>query len=148
MGNYLTHSITATPKDLDNHLGTRDIASLLADLSTNPEKQTAVDSAIDDAESTCDSYIAGRYDVPVATPPAALKGAAADLAIYNLWQRSPNMPTNISEARDDAIKWLKDVASGTATLPGASPAPTPTTGAQIQTTSNTRELTREKLNWF
>lgn len=71
-------------------------------------------SAIDDAAATINGYIAGRYTLPLQTQPAVLNRLACDLARYFLYDESP---TELVQKRyDEAIAYLRDVASGKVSL--------------------------------
>jgi phage gp36-like protein len=95
------------------------------------------DSALEKASSLVDSYLAGRYDVPVApTPP---------LLIYKCSTNAGAGLTDEKRTRyEDSIKWLKDVAKGDASI-GVSETGLTTAyeGTEISTTS--REFTRDSM---
>jgi len=76
-----------------------------------------------DAVHEVSSYLAHNYDtgaifMPLETPDFKLnptiKRMTIDIALYNLHNsrvNPRNIPENIVQKRDDAIKWLRDVAN-------------------------------------
>lgn len=72
--------------------------------------------ALDEATSEIDSYIGGRYTVPLTNVPSVVKRRCVDMAIYIA---SADAGTYTDEKRkryDDAIDWLTMVANGKAVL--------------------------------
>lgn len=96
-----------TREDLVAKFGASDIEML------EDGKPAAVMEAIDDATSMINSYLAGRYNLPlIAVPPVLLK-VCRDLVRYSL----DVDPTDIIiRRRDDAVKYLESLANGRATL--------------------------------
>lgn len=70
--------------------------------------------AIDFASSHIDSYLRGKYTVPLAVCPSNLKSFACDFARYRLYQ---DQPTQLVQDRYDVgCFYLKDVARGLVNL--------------------------------
>ena len=77
---------------------------------------TIVTLALVDATAEIDSYLAAKYDLPLTTVPTILARICSDIAMYRM---SADIGALTEEKRtrfDDAIKWLRDVAKGTASL--------------------------------
>ena len=73
-----------------------------------------VEDAIAFADSHIDSYLRGKYTVPLTNLPANLKGMACDFARYRLYQ---GQPTQLVQDRYDVgCFYLKDVARGLVSL--------------------------------
>lgn len=98
---------------------------------------TAVDAvaseAIEQAEACVDSYLAGKYQVPIDTTntrvAALLRGLTLKLVVFNLAVTCPNMGDvldRIEKMHDDAMSYLKGVAKGTITIPALTPLAAPT----------------------
>lgn len=87
----------------------------LSQLTNNTGDCPRVQSAIADASSQIDAYLANRYTLPLLPPiPVILKRCACDLARYALWDLQAD---EIVRARyDDAIALLKSMASGSMRL--------------------------------
>lgn len=72
--------------------------------------------ALEDASDEIDSYLSVRYGLPLPTIPRALTRVCGDIAIY---RGSGEAGTVTDEKRlryEDAVKWLKDIAKGVASL--------------------------------
>lgn len=93
---------------------------------------TQVQAALDTTAAEIDSYLRGRYDVPLASPPAEIVQANAILAAAELLTIRGWNPENPGDAAlmDRAAQkrgWLRDVQRGAA-HPNI---PEPTTGALV-----------------
>lgn len=129
--------------------------STTADLSNWTDEEVAragvamivVTRALKDADDTVNSYIGGRYALPLAPVPAVLVRVCCDLARYYLYD---DQVTEVVKQRYDAcIKLLADVAGGKVQL-GSDDA----TGAQPETSaapelvSNSRVWERNSARGF
>lgn len=101
---------------------------------TNPETPEALEidvqrleQAFVDADAEIDSYLQGRYALPLASVPLGLKRNACDIARYHLFG---NRVTDVVETRyKTAIAFFKSVAKGEIKLSlDSSQQATPTTG--------------------
>ena len=95
----------------------------IAQLSDLVDRETidnaVVDVAINSASSEIDSYLAWRYQTPIAADvPAHLVNICVDLAYYNLHNQRPSQAA--TNRKNDAVAWLKMVAGGSIKLPVAS----------------------------
>lgn len=105
----------ATRTDLTTH-GLSSAA--LGSIST-----TAQDAALDAASATADSYLRARYSPPVAGYGVDLTRAVCSLAAWDLLSvRGYDPQRGGDEAlrlrAEDALRWLRDVSSGKASLSG------------------------------
>ena len=83
-----------------------------------------IQSAIADASSEIDVFLAGRYILPLTPPiPIALKRCACDIARYYLWDTQTT--DHIRERYQDAMKLLQSFGDGSAVLEVTAP-PEPT----------------------
>ena len=99
----------ATPQGLVKRYGEQSIKTLA--ISADSPK---VAEAIEDASQTIDSYLAGRYTLPLKSVPAVLERHCCYIARYFL---EKNRATD--QARrdyDDSIRYLEKVANGTISL--------------------------------
>ena len=99
----------ATPEGLVKRYGEQSIKTLA--ISADSPK---VAEALEDASQTIDSYLAGRYTLPLKSVPAVLERHCCYIARYFL---EKNWATD--QARrdyDDSIRYLEKVASGTISL--------------------------------
>lgn len=88
------------------------------DLSAySPEEQAAagkalakVERALQDAEQTINSYLGGRYQLPLTQAPEVLERIAGQLARYFLYDDAAT--EQIGTLYKDSIKFLESVATG------------------------------------
>ena len=126
----------ATQTDLEDAFGADELTQLL---TPHGFADTAVlAAALARADGLINSYLAGRYLVPLTPVPAVVLGMAVDLTRYFLYDDA--VPERVRVAYEDAIAWLKDVARGTVTL-GLPPETTPAgTGSGVAITSSPRRF--------
>lgn len=109
-----------TQQELADRYGSDELIAI-ADRDRDGTADAAViDRAITDASAEIDSYLGTRYSVPLNPAPAAVKSACADIARYRLMDDRP-----LDEAvkrYDSAIRFLRDVATGRASLGITEPA--------------------------
>lgn len=79
----------------------------------------AIDSALVSSSEFADSYIGQRFELPLATWSRALTDTVCELAAYRVMCTrgfQPGAPDAevIEKRRDNALKWLEDVAKGRA----------------------------------
>lgn len=91
--------------------------SQIEDRETGEINTGKVERALTDATAMIDSYLRGRYIVPVASPPADLVRAACIIARYDLAKSARSEPTEQMGKDYDAIcKWLADIQKGAAII--------------------------------
>ncbi|MBF0568954.1 MAG: DUF1320 domain-containing protein [Nitrospirae bacterium] len=96
-----------------------ELIQLTDDAGTGSIVTGRVNEVIGMAAAIIDSYIGGRYKVPLtALVPEVVKTVSVSIGVYLLYMRSgfPVIPDKFKWAYDDAITLLKDIARGTATL--------------------------------
>lgn len=103
----------ATRQDLTDRYGEDEIAQRESVLPAG-----AVDRALADADAEIDSYLGGRYTVPLATVPGNVTRLAAAIARYVLLGDAAGELAR--KAYEDARAWLRDVQAGRAQVEGAS----------------------------
>jgi phage gp36-like protein len=86
-----------------------------------PQGEERILAAIRDAVSEVDSYLAQRYSLPVPNVPEILRTKSLDIAEYRVFVRRGIRPNTADESvrlkYKDALLWLKDVATGKASIP-------------------------------
>ena len=124
----------ATSADMVARFGEAEMIRLTAaegELS-GPVDTDAVALALADAASMVDSYVQRRFLTPLNPVPPSIAAATCNLARHALAMARNQSPTEaMTRARDEATAWLKRIASGEATLPGAT-ASTLGGGARLQ----------------
>jgi phage gp36-like protein len=76
--------------------------------------------AIGDADTVIDSYLSGRYSVPLSEPiPAIVKQMSANIALCNLYDRRRELdaPEGIIKRRDRYLRMLSDIKTEKANIP-------------------------------
>ncbi|GBL46226.1 Mu-like prophage protein GP36 [Sulfuriferula multivorans] len=71
-------------------------------------------TALDDAAAEIDSYLVGRYTLPMSPAPSVLKRFNREMARYLLYKDAA--PQEIADRYKSAIKFLTNVANGVASL--------------------------------
>lgn len=128
--------------------------SLLIDLSHRDGVRPTVPDAglfaraIADADALIDSYLKGRYQLPIAGGvPPVLTDLSLTITAYKA--HSTVVGEKFRKDYEDALKTLKDIASGAARLDvaGAEPASSGASGARI--TDRERPFTEDNLKgWW
>lgn len=107
-------------QDLIDRCGTQAIVDI-----SNPDDSQAegvneavVNRAILDACGEMDGYIAARYTLPLASTTDQLRTLAMDLALYRLASlgRLGEVAEDHKNRKDDALRFLRDMAKGLASL--------------------------------
>ncbi len=75
---------------------------------------TVLNQAIGDADGEINGWLAGRYDLPLASVPPGLVIKACDIARHHLYDEV--VPDVVQKRYDNAIAWLKLVAKGDVSL--------------------------------
>ncbi|MDX2008257.1 MAG: DUF1320 domain-containing protein [Meiothermus sp.] len=120
--------------------------------------EARIGKALVQAESEVNSYVALKYALPLADVPEALKTATTDIAVYRLFKRRGIRPGTADEVVQtdyrNAVAWLRDIASGKATLTasgggqGGDDAALPVAGQAAKVTAAERVFSRDKLGGF
>ena len=108
--------VYAVRQDMIDRFGEPEIRQLTdrLDPPAGAIDDTVLNEALDDADGLVDSYLAGRYALPLASVPKILKRYACDIARAFLWKDSAG--ETVHRAYEDAVKFLRAVAAGTASL--------------------------------
>ncbi len=94
------------------------VAQLTDDTAGTTTDSAKVTRAIAQADAFINSYLRGRYTVPITgTAPDEIRDCSAWLAIANLFERRPSalsegIPPTVKEKRDLYIKWLESCRDG------------------------------------
>ena len=90
---------------------------VLQAIAQTPERtldEVKVKEALDDASQTIDSYLAGRYSLPLSTVPAVLERHCCYIARYFLEKNRATDQARLDY--EDSIRFLEKVASGAISL--------------------------------
>lgn len=85
------------------------------------EKIDKIENALENTSNLIDGYLVGRYTVPISPTPDNIRGYAAHITIAELLIDSGAFELEADKAilkrKDEAIKFLENVAKGTFNLP-------------------------------
>ena len=106
----------ATVNDMIMQLGEGEVLSLSDRASAGVVDAALVADALARASSEMDSYLATRHQVPLSVVPSMLKTRCVEIAYYLLCRGARVINDDIVDLYKDAIRWLRDVAAGKASL--------------------------------
>lgn len=100
--------------DVTSKIPEADVALLTDDADGDVIDSAKVDEAIERADDMVDSYIRGRFEVPLDPTPPLIKRISTNLAIFELYERKLNLivPENIQRLRDNAVGDLVKIQEG------------------------------------
>lgn len=114
-----------TTDELNTVIPSDILVRLTDDASLGEVDEEKLSAAVDEAAGEIDSYLAGRYELPLSTTPAILSKFNKDIAVYNLYGRyKSSIPDTWKNRYDTAVRFLTKVAEGRITL-GIQPSPDP-----------------------
>lgn len=103
----------------------RDVLDLSGDSNNSNGDENAIQTILDMAAAELDSYLDGRYALPVVNPPSGYPNPlafcgkiVAALAKKSLFGRRSDMPEEVKAEIDWADDWLKKLVTGVVGLPG------------------------------
>lgn len=130
----------ATVADMIEAFGQGEVIALTDRTGEVQVVESIATAALARASDEADSYLAGRYAVPVTPVPPVLAAMVCDMARYRLTGTQAQEADPITERYRLAVKWLERVASGDADLPGVGlPA---SGGSNVQFSAGRRVFTR------
>ena len=121
----------------------------LSDRSTPPAgaiDADVVERALMDADAIIDSYLLGRYVLPLETTPSVLIDIAVSIAIYKLHVTSA--PDKIAADYKEALASLDKIGKGVMRLQSAGVEPKGSDAGGVMTTDRERPMTAENLKGF
>jgi phage gp36-like protein len=103
----------ATSADLVSRYGETEILQLTDRAGLGVVDELVAAEALDDASAEVDTYLVGRYDLPLATTPLVLVRLTCEIARYRLY---PEPSEAVRRAYEDARRVLEQLAAGKLTL--------------------------------
>jgi len=110
----------ATPEDYKTYFTERDAVSVSAPWNSDEADDERLARHLRSASGRIDAYIGARYRLPLRQVPDALRDYCCDIARYLLTGNEHTCNEVIRMRYEDAINWLKLVASGKAGI-GSNP---------------------------
>ena len=104
----------ATKQNLIDRFGQQELVELTDSAELGVIDDGAVAVALADTDAEINSFLAGRYTLPLTQTSPELERLACDIARYRLWDDAAS--ETVKNRYDDAIKKLRDVSKGVASL--------------------------------
>lgn len=102
-----------TLDDLKKVLPEENLIQLTDDESLGSIKEERIAEAIAQADGEIDSFIGGRYTVPLTSVPAVIRRCSTSIATYHLYKRRvEDIPDSRRGDYKDAIDILKSIREG------------------------------------
>ncbi|MTH47477.1 gp436 family protein [Intestinirhabdus alba] len=133
----------ATPEQFIKSFSEREAVSLTDEQRTGTVDNEKLQFALERASSLIDGYLVGRYKTPWPDTPGVLIGYCCDIARYQLTTDYRRLTDEIKLRYDDAIKFLRDVASGKVNLGRDTSGSVIQSSSQMRICSGIRQFGRE-----
>lgn len=104
--------------DIQAALDERDLIRYTDDDDAGTPDQSKITAAITGAGAVIDTHIMGRYGADLSPVPDLIKDLAVDISVYRISSRRADAPEEFRKRYDDALRLLKQIASGDADIPG------------------------------
>jgi len=127
-----------TQADLLEQIPESDLIDLTDDDGAGIVDTSAVTRAIADADAEIDAYCKVRYEVPFSGVPVMVRKCSVDIAAYNLFARRGMVPDDRKERYDSAVRFLREVSKGLASLGGDAPAADDDGGPEASSSTDDR----------
>jgi phage gp36-like protein len=135
----------ATQADLEDYFGSAEVL-IASDRDGDGTADVGVlNSALTAATEEIDSYLAVRYDLPLAAVPGVLIRVCCDVAMYRMSVNSPAMTEDKETRYKDSVKWLEKLTKGTVSLGPEEAQVEVQDEATVSSDSETRVFTRTKM---
>lgn len=136
----------ATLDDLKKKLSEDELIRLTDDAGLETIDEDIVNAAIEAAGVEVDSYIGERTSLPLGTVPGIIPHLVKDIAVYNLYARNHEGPTEHWQQRyGNAIELLVKIAAGEVSLGSDDP---DSAGDDAQISVPDRVFTRDSMKGF
>ena len=136
----------ATPQELVSRYG-KALQVLVPGQQEGTVDEAALAQPLADASEEIDAYLAARYPLPLEEIPGVLVRISADIAIYRLSSDADSLTEERRTRYEDAVRLLKSISRGEASLGLPDPEPSPSTeGAGIS--QSDRVFSRKTLRGY
>lgn len=138
----------ATLSQLTDRYGAQMLVGLTdrGEVATGTVNAATIARALADTDAVIDSYLAGRYALPLAEVPPMLTDLAQVIAIWKLHPHQPDAKIELDYK--EAMRTLREIGEGKARIPAAGVEPEGTGGSGARITDRERPLTAENLRGF
>lgn len=101
-----------TINDIINELSYKISAQLSNDADPNTLNDTLIEQYISDASELINSYLRGRYPLPLQSDHAIIKNICIDVVKYELYKRRSKLDENLKDIYNNAISDLNKLQRG------------------------------------
>lgn len=106
-----------TREDIEGRIPTDELTMTTDDDANSQVPDNALlDTFIADTNALINTYLRGRYTLPLTEVPEELIAPAVAIVRYKLRSRTESVTQEITDGYNAAISWLKDIAAGRASL--------------------------------
>lgn len=133
-------------EDLQARFGASEVLELTDRGNDDIEDAQVFEQASADTDALIDSYLAGRYRLPLQPIPAPLVLIACDICRYLLWE--DKVPPTVEKRYEAALAQLRDFAKGVRVLPDAALSTDPSVTGQIAVSAPERVFAASTLGGF
>ncbi|WP_020403744.1 gp436 family protein [Gracilimonas tropica] len=104
----------STDADLYDRIDQEMVIQLTDDDNSGSVDQTVLDNKRADASEVINTYLRGKYEVPLDPAPKILTNIEADLLVHSLYARRANyeIPDSVKESKKDALDLLMKINQG------------------------------------
>lgn len=135
----------ATSANLTTHYGATEVLLAFDRDGDGTADPGVIAEAITNASQEIDTYLGARYTLPLATVPAILVSVCCEIAMYRASSNCGSVTDEKRKRYEDAVKWLKDVSKGIATLGVTEDSETAEDYPEVSSVSEERLFSRTKL---
>ena len=137
----------ATIADMEKRLAVSVLVQLTGDSQGGAAYNTAINEELDQASAVVDSYAATRFDTPLQDS-TRVRQLVTDIGAYELEKNKGTVRETDRAAYEDAIRFLRDLAAGKATLDQPSGAPAQTGSLEPKVTTKERIMSDDHLSGY
>lgn len=136
----------ALESDLEEYFGEQQLL-IASDRDGDGVADTGViEAGLASADEEIDSYLAVRYDLPLAFTPKVLKRVCCDLAMYHMSVGHHSMTEDKETRYNNGVKWLRDLSKGVVSLGVQEEQVEVQDEAEVSSSSETRIFTRTTMS--
>jgi len=117
-----------------------------AEVATGEMDVTVVDQELANTDAVINGYLANRYRLPLDPAPDQVTDLALSIAIYKLHVFAPDQ--KIKDDYQDALRMLRDIATGTVKLDAAGVEPASSGASGVEFIDRERPLSPESMTGF
>jgi phage gp36-like protein len=138
----------ATENDLiPRRLAEQEAIELTNDSGGSSIDSTVIADVLTEGSALIDSYCRQRYTVPLQQSDQ-VKALALDVGLYKLFLRRRRVPEEVQLAYDNAVSFLKDVATGRAGLDQPTGATAQLSGGEAKKTDVAERFSDDNLGGY